>query len=146
MLRLCNLCIIFSSNRFHSFIFELCIILIYTLKMFTCEAGPVQSLAVFILPLGYLVSGTLLLQACGSTIPTPVTTSDNYGYVRFRSNERSQIAGSFSLNFEASIEGNYMYYSSSLTYTLIGIYWLKNTVKPQLFEVPGTTGILLNNR
>ena len=57
----------------------------------------------------FVLPGTVLLQACGSTIPEPVITADNYGYVRFRSNEITQITGSFSLNFEASIEGKQLY-------------------------------------
>ena len=50
-------------------------------------------------------SGPLLLQACGSTAPAPVSTSDQYGFVRFRANGQTQITGGFSLNFEASQEG-----------------------------------------
>ena len=47
VLTLCNLCVICNSNRFHSFIFELCIMIVHTLKMSTANAGPEQSLDLF---------------------------------------------------------------------------------------------------
>ena len=40
----CNLCVICISNRFHSFIFKLCIMIAHTLKMCTDDAGLEQSL------------------------------------------------------------------------------------------------------
>lgn len=50
------------------------------------------------------ISGPVLLQACGSSLPQPVLTSDRNGIVRFVSNERDQLQG-FSLHYEASVEG-----------------------------------------
>ena len=47
VLTLCNLCVICNSNRFHSFILKLCIMIVYTLKMCTGDAGPEQSLVLF---------------------------------------------------------------------------------------------------
>ena len=47
VLILCSLCVICSSNRFHSFIFELCIMIVHTFKMCTGDAGPEQSLVLF---------------------------------------------------------------------------------------------------
>ena len=44
VLTLCNMCVICNSSRFHYFIFELCIVIVHTLKMCTGEAGPEQSL------------------------------------------------------------------------------------------------------
>ena len=41
------LCVICSSNRFHSLIFILCIMIGNTLKMCTGDAGPEQSLVLF---------------------------------------------------------------------------------------------------
>ena len=38
------LCVICNSNRFHSFIFKLCIMIVNMLKMCTGDAGPEQSL------------------------------------------------------------------------------------------------------
>ena len=38
------LCVICNSNRFHSFIFKFCIMIVNTLKMCTGDAGPEQSL------------------------------------------------------------------------------------------------------
>ena len=38
------ICVICNSNRFHSFIFKLCIVIVHTLKMCTGDAGPEQSL------------------------------------------------------------------------------------------------------
>ena len=35
------------SNRFHSFIFKLCIMIVHTLKMCTDDAGPELSLVLF---------------------------------------------------------------------------------------------------
>ena len=36
-----------NSNRFHSFIFKLCIMIVHTLKMYTDDAGPEQSFVLF---------------------------------------------------------------------------------------------------
>ena len=44
ILTLCNLCKICNSNRFHSFIFKIYIMIVHTLKMCTGDAGPEQSL------------------------------------------------------------------------------------------------------
>ena len=44
VLTLCNLCVICISNRFHSCIFKLCIMIVHTLKMCTEDTGPEQSL------------------------------------------------------------------------------------------------------
>ena len=44
VLTLSNLCVNCISNRFHSFIFELCIMIVHTLKMCTDNTGPEQSL------------------------------------------------------------------------------------------------------
>ena len=41
------LCVICNSNRFHSFIFKFCIMIVNTLKMCTGDAGPEQSLVLF---------------------------------------------------------------------------------------------------
>ena len=41
------LCVICNSNRFHSFIFKLCIMIVHTLKLCTGDAGPEQSLVLF---------------------------------------------------------------------------------------------------
>ena len=41
------LCVICNSNRFHSFIFKLCIMIVNTLKMCTGNAGPEQSFVLF---------------------------------------------------------------------------------------------------
>ena len=43
----CFLCVICNSNRFHSFIFKLCILIVHTLKMCSDKAGPEQSLVLF---------------------------------------------------------------------------------------------------
>ena len=43
------LCLICNSNRFHSFIFKFCIMIVNTLKMCTGDAGPEQSLVLFLL-------------------------------------------------------------------------------------------------
>ena len=45
------LCVICNSNRFHSFIFKFCIMIVNTLKMCTGDAGPEQSLVLFCLDL-----------------------------------------------------------------------------------------------
>ena len=42
------LCVICNSNRFHSFIFKLCIMIVNTLKMCTSDSGPEQSLVLFL--------------------------------------------------------------------------------------------------
>ena len=42
------LCVICNSNRFHSFIFKLCIMIVNRLKMCTGDAGSEQSLVLFI--------------------------------------------------------------------------------------------------
>ena len=42
------LCVICNSNRFHSFIFKLCIMIVNMLKMCTGDAGPEQSLVLFL--------------------------------------------------------------------------------------------------
>ena len=42
------LCVICNSNRFHSFIFKFCIMIVNTLKMCTGDAGPEQSLVLFL--------------------------------------------------------------------------------------------------
>ena len=44
VLTLCNLWAICIPNRFHSFIFKLCIMIVYTLKICTNDADPEQSL------------------------------------------------------------------------------------------------------
>ena len=44
---MCNLRVICNSNRFHSFIFKLCIMIVHTLKMSTGNADPEQSLVFF---------------------------------------------------------------------------------------------------
>ena len=54
------------------------------------------------------IAGTVLLLACGDSIPQPVITSDNQAIIRFVSNERDQQPG-FSLNYQASIEGTNHY-------------------------------------
>ena len=54
------------------------------------------------------IAGTVLLLACGDSIPQPVITSDNQAVIRFVSNERDQQPG-FSLNYQASIEGTNHY-------------------------------------
>ena len=41
------LCAIYNSNRFHSFIFKLCIMIVHPLKMCTDDAGPEQCLVLF---------------------------------------------------------------------------------------------------
>ena len=41
------LCVICNSNRFHSFIFKFCIMIVNMLKMCTGDAGPEQSLVLF---------------------------------------------------------------------------------------------------
>ena len=41
------LCVIYNSNRFYSFIFKLCIMIVHTLDMCTSDAGPEQSLVLF---------------------------------------------------------------------------------------------------
>ena len=38
------LCVICNSNRFHSIMFKLCIMIVHTLKMCTEDIGPEQSL------------------------------------------------------------------------------------------------------
>ena len=43
----CNLCVICSSNNFHSYIFKLCIMIVHTLKMCTGDTGPEQGLVLF---------------------------------------------------------------------------------------------------
>ena len=43
-----NLCVICSLIQFNSCIFELCILIVHTLKMCTDDAGPEQSLVLFI--------------------------------------------------------------------------------------------------
>ena len=40
--------VICNSIRFHSFVFKLCIMIVHTLKMFTDDAGPEQSLVLFL--------------------------------------------------------------------------------------------------
>ena len=45
------LCLICNSNRFHSFILKLCIMIVLTLKMCTDDAGPEQSLVLIFLAL-----------------------------------------------------------------------------------------------
>ena len=47
VLTLSNLCVICNSNRFHSFVFKLCIMNVHTLKMCTGDAGPEQSCKLF---------------------------------------------------------------------------------------------------
>ena len=47
VLTLCNLCVICIKNRFHSFISELCTMIVRTLKMCTDDAGQEQSLVLF---------------------------------------------------------------------------------------------------
>ena len=42
------LCVMFNSNRFHSFIFKLCIMIVDKLKICTDDAGPEQSLVLFV--------------------------------------------------------------------------------------------------
>ena len=44
VLTLCYLCVIRTSNSFHSFIFKFCILIVHTLKMCTGDASPDQSL------------------------------------------------------------------------------------------------------
>ena len=44
----CLFVCICNSNRFHSFIFKLCIMSVNTLKMCTDDAGPEQSLVLFL--------------------------------------------------------------------------------------------------
>ena len=44
VLTLCNLCVICNSNTYHSFIFNLYIMIVHTLKMCTGITGPEQSL------------------------------------------------------------------------------------------------------
>ena len=44
VLTLCNLFVICNSNRSHSFIFKLCIMIVHTLKMCTGNTGPEQRL------------------------------------------------------------------------------------------------------
>ena len=46
------LCVISNSNRFHSFIFKLCIMIVHPLKMCTDDAGPEQSLVLLAHVLG----------------------------------------------------------------------------------------------
>ena len=36
----CEICVICNSNRFNYFIFKLCIMIVYTLKMCAGDAGP----------------------------------------------------------------------------------------------------------
>ena len=43
----CYLCVICNSNRFHSFIIKVCIMIVHTLVMCTGDAGPEQSLVLF---------------------------------------------------------------------------------------------------
>ena len=40
-------CVICISNRFHSFIFEFCIMIVHTFQMGTNDAGPEQSLVCY---------------------------------------------------------------------------------------------------
>ena len=40
-------CVICNTNICHSFIFKVCIMIVHTLKMCTCDAGPEQSLVLF---------------------------------------------------------------------------------------------------
>ena len=44
-----NLDIITSTDRFHSFIFKFCKMIVHTLQMCTADAGPKQNLVLFIL-------------------------------------------------------------------------------------------------
>ena len=46
------LCVICNSNRFHSFIFKICIMIVHTLKMCTGDAGREQSLVLFFFGMG----------------------------------------------------------------------------------------------
>ena len=41
------MCVICTSNRFHSFVFKLCIMIVHTLKICTNDAGLEQSLVLF---------------------------------------------------------------------------------------------------
>ena len=43
VLTLCNLCVICNSNRFHSFMFKLEIMIVHTMKMCTEDTGPEKS-------------------------------------------------------------------------------------------------------
>ena len=43
----CYLCVICNSNRFHSFIIKVCIMIVHILVMCTGDAGPEQSLVLF---------------------------------------------------------------------------------------------------
>ena len=43
-----HLCVICNTNRFHSFIFRLCIMIVHTLKMCTGDTGPEQSLVLLL--------------------------------------------------------------------------------------------------
>ena len=47
-------CVICNSNRFHTFIFKLCLMIVNTLKMCTGDAGPEQSLVLFDVDLGLM--------------------------------------------------------------------------------------------
>ena len=49
VLMMYNLCVICCSNRFHCFIYKLWIMIVHTLKICTCDAGPEQSLVLFLL-------------------------------------------------------------------------------------------------
>ena len=46
-LALCYLSAIFNSSSCNSFIFKVCITIVHTLKMYTGDAGPEQSLGLF---------------------------------------------------------------------------------------------------
>ena len=48
----CYLCVICNSNRFHSFIIKVCIMIVHTLVMCTDDAGPEQSLVLLAYVLG----------------------------------------------------------------------------------------------
>ena len=48
----CYLCVICNSNRFHSFIIKVCIMIVHILVMCTGDAGPEQSLVLLAYVLG----------------------------------------------------------------------------------------------
>ena len=50
------LCVVCNSNRSHSVIFKLCIMIINTLKLCTGDAGPEQSLVLFYLDFNIIFS------------------------------------------------------------------------------------------
>ena len=68
VLTFCIMCVICNLNRFHSFIFELCIMIIHTLKMCTGDAGPEQILVLFLIDVDF----PLILIKMGLDVRKPV--------------------------------------------------------------------------